>query len=133
MRLSEAILLGSIGSKQGFGHLSAYKGSKDKCAIGAALLATGNEAKNLPIAKLEETWPWTLTKDFVSPIELPAYIPICVSNTIWWLNDVEKWTRPQIAAWISSIEPAEVVIQEHAGIAENINLTVRPTSLTVKV
>jgi len=120
VKLSEAILLGSIGSEQGFGAYSGYKNAPRKCAIGAALLATHNETEDLPIFELEKIWPWTTSRKFTSPVDsFPSNIPFCVSNMIWYLNDSYRWTRPQIAAWVATIEPVE---PEEAGIAENINL-----------
>jgi hypothetical protein len=41
MKLSEAILLGSVGSEQGYGNTSMFRESKAKCALGAALHAVG--------------------------------------------------------------------------------------------
>lgn len=109
MKLSEAILLGSIGSDQGFGHMSGTKSSKDKCAIGAALLATGREVESNAIYELTVVWPWVLqvvpAPHGVTPLE--SHVEQSVRNYIWWLNDRMKWTRPQIAAWVASMEPQE--------------------------
>lgn len=109
MKLSEAILLGSIGSDQGFGHMSGTKSSEDKCTIGAALLAVGREVDITPIYELGVVWPW-VTQEVSAPQDvtpLENHAEQSVRNYIWWLNDRMKWTRPQIAAWVASIEPQE--------------------------
>ena len=108
MKLSEAILLGSIGSEQGFGITSAYQDAKAKCAIGSALLGVGKEANSNdgnPYQILVNEWPWVMTK-----IEIPEfsvagpYVERNVMNAIWLLNDIYKWPRPKIAAWIAELE-----------------------------
>jgi hypothetical protein len=135
MKLSEAILLGSIESEQGFGSTSALKSSKDKCAYGAALLAVGQEVDDCAIVQAVMIWPW-ITQACTPPVSgyenslcraiyglctLPVIWPwitqdgwrnITVQNIIWWLNDTLRWTRPQIAAWVATIEPQESLLPQ---------------------
>ena len=111
MRLSEAILLGSVGSKQGFGPRSMYSNSPTKCAMGAALFVSGikvnDENGNDEVEKL---WPWVATY-VTPPIKIRSHKnsvydrdQIRILGVIWRLNDWLKWTRPQIAAWVATQE-----------------------------
>lgn len=117
MRLSEAILLGSVGSEQGFGPMSICSDyERGRCALGSALLAMGIRTlqmeqfgSNSGIGLIKKMWTWTTLKIRV-PEEL-ATKPNCVLSkeeaivaVIWALNDVAKWTRPQIAAWVAEQE-----------------------------
>ena len=104
MRLSEAILLGSIGSEQGFGVMSGNPSSKAKCAIGAALFASGVsldgvEASNA-IGAVAKLWPWTYKQALMPGRNSSLYI----FAIIWRLNDIERWSRPRIAAWVAEQE-----------------------------
>jgi len=111
MKLSEAILLGSIGTLQGTGNTTAYKESPTRCVIGAALFAIGRECSMhddlyKPYILLLEIWPW---------LEEQGYSPKCL-----WLKNDEGWTRPQIAAWIATIEPWEDPIVTEAMPCTNV-------------
>ena len=117
MKLSEAILLGSVGSEQGSGLLSIYKSSEKKCALGAALLATGlimeqseESLADWSYERLRMMWPWLRER---------ASCHLCQDGfvtsrlaCVWHLNDIHKWTRPQIAAWVATIEPEEDVCDQ---------------------
>lgn len=106
MKLSEAILLGSVGSEQGFGAMCAYSNSNRKCALAAALFAKGVIVNDYTVyGEVPSLWPWTDTK-VASPISLDdyAYIEPHIYNLIWVLNDIGRWTRPQIAAWVATLE-----------------------------
>ena len=119
MLLSEAILLGSIGTKQGF----FYGMAEDTaCALEAACIAIGIDRRKW--SKLSKQWPWLH--------QAPADCPVCqekprlveeMDDLIWHLNDVHQWTRPCIAAWVAEQEvklgivdqvEAEVKEGEHA-------------------
>jgi hypothetical protein len=109
MKLSEAILLGSVGSEQGFEYETGTPISSKKCALGAALLAVNRQTEN-PCHIIMQQWPWTaelVTLPVVMPIYSKGLIDMTVVNAIWMLNDKARWTRPQIAAWVASIEPVE--------------------------
>jgi len=110
MKLSEAILLGSIGSEQGFGSESIFYDSPTKCALGAALLAIGVKAcrGDRVYDQLIGIWPWVNGRvSFLSSFGFAIYK--CEGyKIIWRLNDIQKWSRPQIAAWVATIEPKEV-------------------------
>ena len=129
MKLSEAILLGSVGSRQGTGIHSIVPQNKDShglCAMGSALLACGiKEADEWTgIAHIRSLYPWVCKCKVQPPVPVvPDYTgKLGVIGIICRLNDLCNWTRPQIAAWIASIEPQE----EGEVIACNINLAVQP-------
>ena len=103
MRLSEAIMLGSTLSKQGFGVIVDADGNR--CAYGAALQAVG---KSIP--QLFTSWPWLNG----GPMDCPE----CGQSTAKYavvsthLNDKHKWTRERIAEWVATVEPAEETCPE---------------------
>lgn len=119
MKLSEAILLGSIGTEQGRGNLLDHNGRT--CAMGAAYIAAGFKLKPTrydggeenyifnanSVANAINLWPY-LTKKVMHPI-------LEYSNTlvrvIEDLNDCDRWTRPQIAAWVATVEPKDEPVQ----------------------
>ena len=124
MKLSEAILLGSIGSIQGVGPESIDPRNRHKglCAMGAALYAvncTGNMWDGME--SISHIWPWT-NRPEQPPIVLfgRPESTYTVQGIIWRLNDLCNWTRPQIAAWVASIEP-----EEGGTLCDNINLAVQ--------
>lgn len=115
MKLSEAILLGSVGSEQGFGPPSILTSYPRKCALGAALLAAGIECNHEMggFTLVTNQWPWS--RQIHRPptkIGLGLRFTDAVYDIIWRLNDIAKWTRPQIAAWVASIEPQEPATSE---------------------
>lgn len=106
MKLSEAILLGSIGTEQAFGVLKTTDGRT--CALGAAMTAMG-----MNLEGLDELTRWKLFRDIAScwPVtkvhaQCPAcnWGPVTVEAGIWHLNDKHGWPRPQIAAWVATLE-----------------------------
>ena len=124
MKLSEAILLGSIGSEQGFGPSSMQTNSPRKCAMGSALLAVGIMTDNDDMDKLTPIWPW-VSVEVAPPVDLVDYKgctkiieKATIPGIIWRLNDILKWTRPQIAAWVATqeaiydVQPVEQPIME---------------------
>src|SRR5690349_2366375 len=104
MKLSDAILLGSVNNKQAFGFFYLEGAT---CAMGAALDAVGKlnrfrQDKNFTNER--EVWPWAHNTR--------ADCPVCKLNNkvreiVAHLNNTHGWTRPQIAAWVATIEPAE--------------------------
>ena len=125
MKLNEAILLGSIGSEQGFGPDSMATKSPTKCAMGGALFARGVDATfDNGLDMITKLYPWLLNQ-VLPPVTLPDTShgriidkPICIHGVIWRLNDILKWTRPQIAAWVATqeaiydVQPVEQPITE---------------------
>jgi hypothetical protein len=120
MRLSEAILLGSTECEQGIGPKMIIPQGTRKCALGAALSAIGcqetDQVKCYTVVR--NTWPWT-DQYVKEPCNIHGYRSggfYKVYDVIWRLNDCARWTRPEIAAWVASIEPSEeeVLIQEEA-------------------
>jgi hypothetical protein len=104
MLLSEAILLGSIGTKQAFGSLKDDDGGT--CALGAALTAVGFNLSpkqtfvDVEGKKVSSNWGWMINHS-QSPVS-GIYSPI--QTIILALNDVHRWPRPQIAAWVAEQE-----------------------------
>ena len=116
MKLSEAILLGSVGTEQGFGPSSIYKHSTKRCALGAALFACGLEYEHpkpeellvedlttsFPYVVIMIQWPWTecIISYRIDKVTKWDHI----YDIIWKLNDIGRWSRPQIAAWVAEME-----------------------------
>ena len=112
MRLSEAILLGSVGTGQAFGKLNDGQGNT--CAYGSALAAEGIQvtiyrAFEIPtIIPLEWAWAFKISSKACCPAEdcnsfdLHSGGP-CI-NIIIGLNDRHKWSRPRIAEWVAQEE-----------------------------
>ena len=106
MKLSEAILLGSVGTKQAFGSLRTTDGAT--CALGAAMVGSGWDEDEMTeittYAHLSDKFP--ITKKFVPLPYSDNFVggihPLGI--IIPYLNDKCKWTRPQIAAWVATIE-----------------------------
>jgi len=98
MLLSEAIRLGAMNSKQAFYKTASEHG---RCAWGAALAAIGKPESSyaaagqfFPIADTIET----------NPVNGEDWL---VLSIVRWLNDEEHWTRPRIADWVATVEPAQ--------------------------
>lgn len=110
MLLSEAILLGSVATEQGFGPASIFPHGKMTCALGTALAAKGASFNSSVKGMSEVTaiWPWTATCIDVPPIIRNPVDPYSapVFAIIWRLNDNARWTRQQIAAWVAEQEKA---------------------------
>lgn len=113
MKLSEAILLGSVGTEQAYGFMAMIPNGTATCALGAALFAVGVRCDDpqTGFAEMKRLWPWT-ERVVDSPESLmlaervgyPVYSRDLVVCIIWRLNDIAKWTRPQIAAWVAELE-----------------------------
>jgi hypothetical protein len=103
--LSQAIVLGSIGTKQGKDN---YSSNGTTCAMGAALTALGaitrgtsfvaNRMNQIVACNL---WPW-LRLEIACPVTGKRSAAL---NVIQVLNDTHDWTRPRIADWVATIEP----------------------------
>lgn len=120
MRLSEAMLLGSIGTLQATGALR--RPGNRTCALGAAFVAAGIKCAEIPreascascgqqyneqfkinadaLEAAKIIWP-ILDSTVPSPI---TGEPLLLHQAIIVLNDCYRWTRPQIAKWVASIE-----------------------------
>ena len=121
MKLSEAILLGSISTKQGFGPMSIYTESQEKCAFGAALVAINEEYSyskgscGRVYTRILELWPWLVRKIDESNSPVSPLNGDTILNTIWRVNDTYRWSRPRIAQWVAEQEaiydtvPEEVI------------------------
>lgn len=111
MKLSEAILLGSINTVQAYDTL--YDGKGGACALGAAL-----DAMNITISQASKTWPYlndinksicpecmlTYNQRRAKIWGLYGSIRSVVPNVIPHLNDNHRWTRPRIAVWVATQE-----------------------------
>lgn len=113
MKLSEAILLGSVGTTQGFGPDSIFRNEEGRCALGAALAAVGQECdlvdrvvKN-PYNLIRKLWPWVNSRIAMPSIltrRHDGFLFDTVETIIWKLNDIVKMPRPEIAAWVATLE-----------------------------
>lgn len=122
MKLSEAIRLRGMMDRQVFGHYIDEAGGS--CALGGAALAIGFERKQLFDYGFEACLcvlmgtpkKWLALKWRECPEKCGAPVPYeCLFTTIAHLNDDHRWSREQIADWVSTIEqeherqqPAEV-------------------------
>lgn len=101
MKLADAIRLGGMATKQGYG-VASFLDDNTPCALGAVRLAAGIEATN----------------DLGAAMALRSRFPILSSShrcpacgaveplftLIWSLNDSHKWTRERIADFVETIE-----------------------------
>lgn len=104
MRLSEAIRLGSVLHRQGFGSFySILNGEKVTCAAGAAREAIG--AHNF------DNWLGDVlrTEHPYRCFECNAFITQNLCGIIAHLNDAHRWTRERIADWVETVEPDQRV------------------------
>lgn len=115
MKLSEAILLGSVGTRQAF--MTWDDGQGGTCAWGAAFKAAGISYAER--SELPQRWPVTT---YVTPCpvcgwerlwsssphqpQTVAHRVAIVGSVIVHLNDYHKWTRPRIAEWVATVEQA---------------------------
>lgn len=100
LKLSEALRLGAMGTKQSYGswHDTDAEGNDMMCALSTAWYALtghkGNDASGSPLADLLSD------KQVRHPVEGGhSDIMSVVIN----LNDTHRWTRPAIADWLESI------------------------------
>jgi len=104
IKLSDAIVLGSMSGPQVFGRLSSTEAGN--CAAGAGLGAVGMSDK---VATEEFPWKWTMEGSHVCPeCNVQVGSPYVV---ITHLNDKHRWTRTRIAGWVASVEPAAVEVE----------------------
>jgi hypothetical protein len=104
VKLSEAILLGSVTGPQIIGSLSDR--DSGTCALGAALKACGIsivDLEDVPVAS--SVWPW-LSRAQVCPVcrEKVREVTYVITNH---LNDRHLWSRERIAEWVASVEPKD--------------------------
>ncbi len=109
MRLSEAILLGSLLIKPRAGDLGEPGGSG--CALGMALEAMG---KDRDYSEVPQQWPWTESRCTRLPCGCWRgwFFEYRVHHAIGHLFDGHvfrrrDWTLARLAEWVASIEPAE--------------------------
>lgn len=117
LKLSEAIRLGSLLSKQEFNHLQSERGD---CALGAALRADGcligDPTWHTVEPYVTARWPWATMwgaySCFVSTCPIRDMVStVQFVGVIAHLNDAHRWTREAIADWVTTIEPQEVPTQ----------------------
>ena len=105
MKLSEAIRLGAMMRPQAFHHLLTGGGS---CAVGAALEANGipyDESYVIQLPHdLDVAWCAILLERHACPVDNRAE-SVRVGDLIVHLNDDHRWTREQIAEWLSTAMP----------------------------
>ncbi len=113
MNLQDAIREGCTTTLPGYGKFICVNddGNVEACAIGAALIGSGNEEKQLKYAAL-----WPELADMSDP---PIHdCPACDGGgslyfVITQLNDIHRWSREATADWIETLSidltPAAVV------------------------
>lgn len=98
MTLSEAIRLGALLKPQG--HHGYFDGGAT-CALGAAADALGR-LDDLCIGRFLECQEWpVLSVRAVHPL---SQLRQSVWATITEINDLDGWTREEIADWVESVE-----------------------------
>lgn len=117
MKLSEAIRLGAMATRQGRGSRSMFS-TTAPCALGAARLAA-----DIPMPRddyqytaLRERWP-VLNVRVRHPSCLHDAVVVHLSTAIAALNDYHGWTREQIADWVENVEQAHEDAPESVGAA----------------
>lgn len=129
MKLSEAIILGSLVTKPGRGQGSLLGLNDEFCALGAAFYVSGLSSNisefdaydrlaiKFPLADKIVNLPCPVDGCEASrPVLAIARIirNMMVRSIIIHLNDGHKWTRERIADWVASIEPQEADDEEMA-------------------
>jgi hypothetical protein len=120
MKLSEAIILGSLTTIQRFND----GGTEDElCVIQTAARAIGGSIQRPSRTKglgnmyhtLWAAWPWTFNNMAIHPVtgEIKG-----ITHILHNLNDHWHWPRPKIAEWIKTIEPSEVEQPQETTIVE---------------
>ena len=127
MKLSEAILLGSIETEQAFGRLHDWRGGT--CAYGAALTAAGCLCIDKTMAfgtfvpkvmALPIVWKWAFIKRYECP-DCHKSDGVALS-VITHLNDTHFWTRPRIAEWVAQQERK---LEEVSPVMEEVQYAVK--------
>jgi hypothetical protein len=104
MLLSEAILLGSVGSKQAFDYYNYPEGHT--CGMGAAMVGAGLIPTGRSLLEMYKRFPYLETR-----VEGPQGCG--VSPSVWGLG-ATLWTRPQIAAWVAEKEKELGIVKTEA-------------------
>ena len=103
MKFTEALILGSLNSKQAF---NAYN-LDGHCALLTAAVAAGieREKHSEDWIKAMSIWPWLDTKvDLTCPCEDCNRRMFSIFTLIYHLNDTHRWPRPRIAEWAKQLE-----------------------------
>ena len=104
MLLSDAILLGSLGTVQGRGHVSIGDAAQpqhlERCALGGVADVMGfplhvNDHQVSRYVAIMRAWPW-LGQDGLA--------------SIWFMNDTQRHTRPEIARIVAGWERAAIEV-----------------------
>ena len=85
---------------------------------GAMYLYSEHDATAIPgYHELWRRWPWLGEERAYRVLTCPACPPptfwaVKMTTIIYHLNDRHRWTRPQIAEWLATIEPPEPLMLE---------------------
>jgi hypothetical protein len=100
LRLSEALRLGSLTTRQGFGTLHGPDPDQF-CALGTIMYGLTGDVREIDSVR-ERTG---LDDDACAPCHC-IYVLDWRRQPLWYviehLNDAHEWTRPQIADWLES-------------------------------
>ena len=128
MKLSEAIRLGAMATRQSRGAFSRQRRKYfffgpvvgETCALGAAYHAIGGRSHFEPATDDTQAFRGVIKKghqmeimetptEWLTVMHSGAMCPVCakldqVRRMIPHLNDDHKWTREQIATWVEALE-----------------------------
>lgn len=102
MRLSEAIRLGAMLSEQGFGDHPV--GSLKRCALEAAADAVAIQCRERSMGAEFPILNAPVFQHLQCPECHGAFCSGIAAVIAFCLNDVHKWTREKIAAWVETME-----------------------------
>ena len=118
MKASEALLLGSLVTTQGFGAESPA--SSTPCALGTIAQVLGLQFTNFGVySTLGQIYPWMLQEGYDCPMCPDSIGSYKAMSLIYHLNDQHKLSRNKIAEWIATVEPKELTYQEPVFVKEN--------------
>jgi hypothetical protein len=112
MKLFEAMRLGSMATKQGFGSGSIYSNTAP-CALGAARLAAGiqysSEYDGTVYVSMRTAFPVLETSVNVPELSNPR---TSLVEAIWRMNDELRWSRERIADFVEQVESRQTEVKE---------------------
>lgn len=121
MRLSEAILLGSVSVRPLAGHMIKFEnGETFGCALGMACISAA-----VPVFKskqIYDEWPW---------LQAVFALPCCCGGDVFLASSVivhifdyhimgsyhPYWTLEQLVDWVRSVEPPEPDQEQVSGVS----------------
>ena len=117
MKFTEALLLGSMTTKQGYGSRAWDPSTSNLCATETVALTAGLASlRKIEMGyyylKLRQAYP------FLSEYMDNSDTAVSVLERIWFYNDTLHKTRPWIAEWVRPIEEKWLAEHASAGVVE---------------